>query len=116
MIMTAICLLTVNTMALEFSLFPPAGFSYPDFDAMDSAFAHFEETVDTLRNSDEVYEIVDSVESIEHVTCVALNGKESAGFKWYKLPYKCEGSKDFKLTIKARIKKGEVLIKDYKMK
>ena len=109
------CLLSLNTMALEFSLFPPAGFSYPDFDGMERAAQNFAAEVETLRESDEVNALVSKIESETNTACTVVE-KERGGLVWIKLPYSCEGSKDFKLVIKARVKKGNVLIKNYKMK
>jgi hypothetical protein len=116
MMMALLCLLTVSTMALEISFVPGSGFSFPDFDSLDAAQEQFEQTVETLRMSDEVNTVVSNVEAGQKVACVSLFGKESAGLKWYKLPYRCEGEKDFKLTVKARLKKGKVIVKNYKVK
>lgn len=110
-----IYLTAINASALEFTLAPPHGFSMPDFDAMERASEIFVETVETLRTSDKVQTLVTEIENQTNTACSPVE-KEWAGLLWYRLPYKCEGAKDYKLVIKARVKKGNVLVKNYKLK
>jgi hypothetical protein len=108
-------IIAFNVSALSFSIFPPAGFPSPDFDGLERATQAFIQEVETLRESDEVQSLVSKIEGDTNTACTVVE-KERGGLVWIKLPYKCEGSKDFKLVIKARTKKGQVLIKNYKMK
>lgn len=110
-----LCVLSLNASA-GFSFNNPPGISFPDFNDFEQSQKIFMETVETLTESLEVASIVAKVEDTHRTTCVALQDKASRGLVWFKLNYRCEGEKDFKLSVKARLKNDKVLVKEYKVK
>lgn len=111
----ALCLLSINSFAGISIGFPP-DMDLPDFGDYEQAQKIFIETVETLTESTEVQSVVADVEQGHRTTCVALTEKASRGLIWFRLRYRCEGEQDLELTIKARLKKEEILVKDYTVK
>ncbi|MFG1483618.1 hypothetical protein ABMA79_05130 [Halobacteriovorax sp. HFRX-2_2] len=114
-LLALVCLLTLNAQA-GISIGLPPGMSMPDFDAIEESQRVFAETVEELMASDEVKAIVETVEDDYLAACIPQPQKASATLFNVYLRYECEGATDVKLVIAAKMKKGVVKVKNYKVK
>ncbi|MFG1499023.1 hypothetical protein ABMA70_02355 [Halobacteriovorax sp. XZX-3] len=114
-LLSLVCLLTLNAQA-GISIGLPPGMSMPDFDSIEQSQRVFEETVEELMANEEVKSIVRTVEEDYLAACTAQPEKASASLFNMYLRYNCEGATDVKLVITAKIKKGVVKVKNYKVK
>lgn len=114
-VMIALFSLISSTYAFEFSLLPTSPIAIPDFQAEEEAMELFIEAVTELRESQEVKDVIAQVEEGFKTTCTVHPSASKILF-WYKLPYKCTGESDFKLTIKAKFKGNGVVVKGFKVK
>ncbi len=69
-----------------------------------------------LSESEKFKQIVETVENSHQITC-EYSFNESANYlRSYYVGYKCGGSQDMTLKVRAIFKKGEIKVKGYKVK
>ncbi|MEH0861678.1 hypothetical protein [Halobacteriovorax sp. DPLXC-1] len=115
LVMALVCAFSLNANA-GITIGFPGDISFPDMRDIEESQRIFQEAVETLIESEEVASVVSKVEQGHRSTCVALEDKASRGLIWFKLRYRCEGERDFTLTVKSRLKKDSIIVKEYKIK